>query len=196
MADSRPSGLQNEVLATELAALYDTLIIPIDDPSYSPNDIKKIKVKTLLQTINDAISTINTALGNKADESNVLQLNNTDEYTPTENYHPATKKIVDDIGFKIISRALIDSAGGVTGQKGITISCNRDGTGQYTITHNIGHTNYHVIANSTYTADRMVKVGAIVRSNNSFALYTGDDDSFDNGSFEFIIIEFNTNFSF
>lgn len=39
------------------------------------------------------ISTLNT---NKADKSNVLELDNTDVFTPTADYHPATKKYVDD----------------------------------------------------------------------------------------------------
>lgn len=39
------------------------------------------------------ISTLDT---NKADKSNVLELDNTDTFTPTADYHPATKKYVDD----------------------------------------------------------------------------------------------------
>ena len=33
----------------------------------------------------------------KADKSNVLELDNTTAYTPSEDYHPATKKYVDDV---------------------------------------------------------------------------------------------------
>jgi hypothetical protein len=36
-------------------------------------------------------------IADKADKSNVLELDNTDEFTPTADYHPATKKYVDDV---------------------------------------------------------------------------------------------------
>lgn len=35
------------------------------------------------------------------DESDVLTKTNTEQYTPTSNYHPATKKYVDDIVWNI-----------------------------------------------------------------------------------------------
>ena len=41
----------------------------------------------------DAITLLETG---KADKINVLELDNTDSYTPTLDYHPATKKYVDD----------------------------------------------------------------------------------------------------
>jgi hypothetical protein len=43
---------------------------------------------------------IDNFLGLKADKTNVLQLDNTTSYTPSANYHPATKKYVDDTGSK------------------------------------------------------------------------------------------------
>ena len=49
------------------------------------------------------ISELSTDLGmtSKADKVNVLELNRTTAYTPTANYHPTTKKYVDDslLGF-------------------------------------------------------------------------------------------------
>lgn len=41
-------------------------------------------------------STQDTAIGFKAAKSNVLELNNTDAFTPDADYEPATKKYVDD----------------------------------------------------------------------------------------------------
>jgi len=38
---------------------------------------------------------ITTLQADKSDKSNVLELDNTDSYTPTNDYHPATKKYVD-----------------------------------------------------------------------------------------------------
>lgn len=61
MPDSRPSGLV-EVLQPELTTLYETLVIPVDDPSYSAGDVKMIKAKTLLQGLNDAIAVNGTAI--------------------------------------------------------------------------------------------------------------------------------------
>lgn len=40
--------------------------------------------------------TNNTTVISKADKTNVLELDNTDVFTPTLDYHPATKKYVDD----------------------------------------------------------------------------------------------------
>ena len=37
------------------------------------------------------------ALDKKADKTNVLEKNNDTEYTPAQNYHPATKKYVDEV---------------------------------------------------------------------------------------------------
>jgi hypothetical protein len=61
MPDSRPSGLV-EVLQPELTTLYESIVIPVDDPSYSAVDVKKIKVKTLLQGLNNAIAVNGTAI--------------------------------------------------------------------------------------------------------------------------------------
>ncbi|WP_287568809.1 phage baseplate assembly protein V [Thermosipho sp. (in: thermotogales)] len=43
------------------------------------------------------VTNLQTSLDTKADVSNVLTKNNTIAYTPTDLYHPATKKYVDDI---------------------------------------------------------------------------------------------------
>ena len=44
----------------------------------------------------DKINAMDTTIGNKANTSDVLTKTNTTSYTPTANYHPATKKYVDD----------------------------------------------------------------------------------------------------
>ena len=44
----------------------------------------------------DKISAMDTTIGNKANTSDVLTKTNATSYTPSENYHPATKKYVDD----------------------------------------------------------------------------------------------------
>lgn len=44
----------------------------------------------------------------KADKNNVLELDNTDSYTPSANYHPATKKYVDDAVSQAWGGAIVD----------------------------------------------------------------------------------------
>ena len=61
MPDSRPSGLV-EVLQPELTTLYESIVIPVDDPSYSAVDVKMIKAKTLLKGLNDAVAANGTAI--------------------------------------------------------------------------------------------------------------------------------------
>lgn len=51
----------------------------------------------------DARVSANTTLLSKADKTNVLQLDNTTPYTPTANYHPATKEYVDSWSLPIAS---------------------------------------------------------------------------------------------
>ena len=56
-----------------------------------------------------------TALNLKADKSNVLELDNTTSYTPTLEFHPATKKYVDDHGGGTTpTLQLVTDAGNVT----------------------------------------------------------------------------------
>jgi len=46
-------------------------------------------------------TTIDDALDLKADKSNVLEKDNTTSFTPTQDYHPATKKYVDEGGTQL-----------------------------------------------------------------------------------------------
>lgn len=189
MADSRPSGL-SEVLAAELASLYDSLVIPVDDPSYSAGDVKKIKAKTLLQAVNDAITTINNTLGNKANIADVLLKNNTVEFIPTGDYNPATNKQIKDIAMKLICKGTIGSAGNILSSSGITISSTRLGTGTYQITHNLNSSNYFVIAHTytTTTGFQSMKVNTISDFTNYSVISISDDQSPNDWAFKFIIL--------
>ena len=53
------------------------------------------------------------ALDDKADKSNVLELDNTTTFTPTSDYEPATKKYVDDNAGGTIPNAAYNVVGGV-----------------------------------------------------------------------------------
>ena len=67
-----------------------------------------------------SITAVNNNLATKADKTNVLALNNTTAYSPTSNYHPATKGYVD---------ALASSGGGnVSITKGFAFTGNGSST--------------------------------------------------------------------
>lgn len=75
-----------------LKSVYDTTGKGTDIFSYTDT-----KIETLNNTVNEQINNINESIQNKADISNVLTKDNTTEYTPTNDYNPATKKYIDDI---------------------------------------------------------------------------------------------------
>ena len=54
------------------------------------------EVATALQENDEVVDALNSAIGNKANTTDVLTKTNTTSFTPTANYHPATKKYVDD----------------------------------------------------------------------------------------------------
>ncbi len=133
-------------------------------------------------------------LDTKADKSNVLELDNEDEFTPSEDYHPSTKKYVDTVGaqagIKLFAAATVSESGSLTQTRGAdnyTLTCTRNSEGNYTVTHNLGTTDYFVQANTEYSSDTRVKVASIIRSANSFEITTADDDSADDGDFVFNI---------
>jgi hypothetical protein len=91
--------------------------------------------------------------GLKADKSNVLELDNTDAFTPTADYHPATKKYVDE------------NAGG--GPQGI----------QKHLTGNMSKLATKLVANPDYKA-RTLYIGDSLVANNIYDLgniYSGED---------------------
>lgn len=180
MPDSRPSGL-SEVLSAELAALYDSLVIPVDDPSYSAGDVKKIKAKTLLKAVNDAIATINTTLGTKANADNVLLKNNTAEYIPSGDYNPATRKLVYDNAKLMLIGKVSDASSGFTFEKykgSLTMTATRLGNGYYRVTHNKGDTNYIVSLNTLPRGTVLdIVVTSYVPTSNYFEFRTKKDTS-------------------
>lgn len=72
---------------------------------------------------------LNTQLNLKADKDNVLELNNQDSYTPTSNYHPATKLYVDSI---ILYKG-VHTIGDVSGEDLVTVTFPDVGTSNYHI---------------------------------------------------------------
>jgi len=195
MADGRINSLINKLTTAQLATYYSTLRLAIDDPAFS-TDTPYVLVSDLFLGVKTDITNLQNG---KANKSNVLLKDNTDEYTPTENYQPATKKMVDDIGMYVVSRARINSDGSIFAQKGITISSSRYATGVYLITHNIGSSsNYMVMANvKALTSNaNTIKVGGIYNRENSFYVSFADDTTPNNTDFEFIIVKFNTAFNF
>lgn len=119
----------------------------------SPGQTQKsfnLAADTQIGTNTSGISTNAGNIANKADKSNVLELNNASAFTPDADYEPATKKYVDDKAGDI-SIAYIASIDGNTGVEdfsksgiGVSITSGRTTTGLYTITHNFGDLNYTV----------------------------------------------------
>lgn len=90
---------------------WNDLVILADsedlDANGNPSVNKKVKVSSISSGVLAAWSTSDLEEGSnlyfteervddKALKDNVLELDNVDEYTPTEDYHPATKKFVSD----------------------------------------------------------------------------------------------------
>ena len=61
----------------------------------STNPVQNKIITTKTNSIDTSISAINTTLSSKANTSDVLTKTNTTSFTPTANYHPATKAYVD-----------------------------------------------------------------------------------------------------
>jgi hypothetical protein len=115
-------------------------------------------------------------------KSNVLQLDNTANYTPTQAFHPVTKQYADQaMGFKLLWIGIISADGSVVSKRGPTgsttnITASRFGTGQYQISHNIGGTNYFVTGigyQNGFSSPRSI----VNQLNNSFELWVSDDGS-------------------
>ncbi len=137
----------------------------------------------------------------KADKSNVLELDNEEEFIPEDDYHPATKVYVDTVGaqagLKLMLGASISSAGSATKVRGsLSVSATRNSSGYFTITHNLGSTDYIVIANTvgssigTGSENSTAKIAAIEKSSNSFGIVIADDNERDDFDFEFSLFQF------
>ena len=68
----------------------------IDDTAYASSWDADTTHAPTKNAVYDKISAMDTTIWNKANTSDVLTKTNTTTYTPSENYHPATKKYVDD----------------------------------------------------------------------------------------------------
>lgn len=111
MANKRISELNNvtlplngdEYLAIEQVGETKKVSLNADNiPNGTTHAITTIlevsQISSNLAEIEQNTDAINLLENNKADKNNVLELDNTDSYTPTLDYHPATKKYVDDNG--------------------------------------------------------------------------------------------------
>lgn len=119
------------------------------------------------------VTGLTTALGLKADKANVLELDNTDVFTPTANYHPATKKYIDDQVIGAGSGDVVGPAGAVDSRiaafDGVTGKLLKDGGN--TIAEVLARANHtgsqsadtitDGTANKVFTAANSTKLGAI-----------------------------------
>ena len=73
---------------------WDTNVV--NDTAYASSWNGVTWVAPSKNAVYDKINAMDTTIGNKANTSDVLTKTNTTSYTPSANYHPATKKYVDD----------------------------------------------------------------------------------------------------
>lgn len=123
--------------------------------------------------------------------ADVLKRNNTSAYSPTTNYNPATKKYVDD---HIVSNLLwlgTISADGTTVNKQsgtlTSITAVKTATGSYTLTHNIGNTNYYITANGIEPTQPAASLRSYIKNDNAFDYHCSDDGSLNDISVEIAI---------
>ncbi len=155
--------------------------------------IKRIRLaEFLLNDLQTALNTTNSNVDNKADKSNVLQLDNTTAYSPTDQYHPATKEYVENYqGFRMVFVGYFTSGSNtITAEKAttLTMTAARQGTGNYRISHGIGNTNYFVTAIGKNTGT--VHPNSIVKAGNYFDINLSNDAGEDDGSFYFQIFTY------
>lgn len=110
-------------------------------------------------------------------------------YTPENDNDPATKKTVDDLGFKLHSYGYITSAGDInTGSS--NFSSERRQEGIYRITHNLNTLQYQPIVYPELTPGGAIKTGLININNNYFDVRFADDASLNDSSFRFTILQY------
>lgn len=177
-----------------------------DAKNYAWEDITTIdNIVTLMNRLSEAEglaeeneTDIQALYEEKADITNVLELDNEDEFTPSSDYHPATKKYVDNVagasGLTLKLIASVSSSGSATKVSGsLSVSATRNSEGYYTVTHSLNSTSYRVIANvvgssiTTGSENSTHKVAAIERSANSFDIVIADDNERDDADFEFMM---------
>ena len=88
-----------------------------------------------VSTNGEVITQINTNTDDialKADKTNVLELDNTDVYTPTLDYHPATKKYTDD---GLATAAKLGEVQTFTASQRGTVTTDNDGSFDMNVTN-------------------------------------------------------------
>jgi len=100
--DKAPNDIKeyiNNTLLIELAESGATEIGTTEIEGIPGDTVQVILegLKTYIDSNFDSGDDIVIALDTKADKTNVLELNNTEEYTPSGGYNPATKKFVEDL---------------------------------------------------------------------------------------------------
>jgi hypothetical protein len=102
---------------------------------------------------------ITSLLSDKADADNVLALDNTTPFTPSENYHPATNLQIRQTGMVVLGRGWFDANGTRLGwtrnsfaDATLDVTTTKRETGAYTISMNKSLNNIFVIAHTNYTS--------------------------------------------
>ena len=163
---------------------------------FEHNDASNALIKRMrlaegnITTAQTAITGINTTLATKADKSNVLEKTNTTAFTPSANYHPATKAYVDGAqGAKLFFAGSMDLPSVVITKDfpstALTITVARTDSGVYRISHNLNSNGYFITAmgKSSWT----ISPRSIVKAVDYFDIVISDDETTNDASFYFQI---------
>ena len=95
-------------------------------------------------------------------------------------------------GIRLRVSAKVSAAGGITKTRGdLTVSCSRPATGNYKIVHDLGQSDFMVVANTTTTgAFYTHKIASIFKASTQLEIGIANDSSFNNWDFEFSIFEY------
>ena len=181
-------------LTDEQVAYDKDIELAADLSSFS--NTKKMKVGTIYPKIDDLQSA-----GDFNPNSSTLRLGNgsgaEDKVTVTNMLNDSDVKEVikqgQGIGIKLKLSASVSANGTGTKINGnLAFASNRLSTGKYLITHNLGNTNYMVVANvvAAENVTNTVKVCGIHQTNTNFTIYLADDPSVNDSDFRFSLFEY------
>lgn len=135
----------------------------------------------------------------QAGSGSVLGVNNTSIYNPASNYNPATLRNIKNLGMRMLLAGNVSSTGASAYEHfrnsdiiGSAFSVSRTATGRYTVTHNLGTTNYYVVGETLGATAVNAGIGKINKAADSFQIAIGDDGGLVDTDFNFFMFDLNT----
>lgn len=128
-------------------------------------------------------------------KNSVLLFGNTNTYTPTLPYEPATKKYADESqGSSLLWVGNIDATAAVVTKLGpsastIIVTATRVSTGVYNVSHNIGNTNYYVLGIGLDNFSNISPRTYYNKTSTGFTYHASDDASLNDGASQLSIFQ-------